>query len=90
MGAEGVAVELNGEIVEQILAAIHETAGKVDDVLTRVKNIEGTIDVILNQQTVQGTELENLKTACNKRATHCASAFQSIRNEMSGDGRDGP
>lgn len=89
MGAEGTVVELNGEMVEQILEAIHENGAKLDDALKRIKNIEGTIDVVINSQAAQGTELEDLKRNCNKRATACTAAFRQIRNELSGNGGDG-
>lgn len=81
-------VELDGEMIEQLLAAIHDNGAKLDDALDRIKNIEGTLGLLTAAQQAQGTELENVKQACNKRASHCSAAFHSIRNEISGNGRD--
>jgi predicted nucleic acid-binding Zn-ribbon protein len=86
-------MEIDGDMLEEILEAIHSNGRKIDGVRRKVRALEqdlhsirGTLEIIISSFKNQGTEIETIKTQCNKRAEVCTEAFSRIRAEITGNG----
>ena len=88
-------MDIDGDILEQILAAINTNGRRIDnlrkktnEVIRDIRGLQAALELLISSFQSHGTEIENIKQQCNKRAAVCSEAFSRLHAEMTGNGGD--